>query len=102
MLPALICAIEAIWRSVVAEKPCWRKSFAADSRIKSRDFSDFEAESGAPGACLRLPVPDGGVRDRSSERTDCALFRGRLFEAGEDRRAIVIFQVATRSRLLSL
>src|ERR1700694_500247 len=50
MLPALISAIAAIWRKVVAEYPCRRNNFAAASRIKSRDFSDFEVWATSPGA----------------------------------------------------
>jgi hypothetical protein len=43
LLPASILAVAAMSLNVVAEKPCRRNSFAADSRIRSRDFSDFEA-----------------------------------------------------------
>src|SRR5664279_1278153 len=50
MLPALISAIAAIWRKVVAEYPWRRNSIAAASRIESRDFSDLEIWAISPAA----------------------------------------------------
>ena len=54
MLPALISAIAAIWRNVVAEYPWRRNNFAAASKIESRDFSDFEIWARSPAAFFFL------------------------------------------------
>ena len=54
MLPALISAIAAIWRKVVAEYPWRRNSFAAASKTESRDFSDFEIWAISPACVLVL------------------------------------------------
>ncbi len=76
MLPALIFALAAIWRSVVAEKPWRRNNWAADRRMRSRDRSDFGVA--LSGAVLRLREVEEGfgrrladrLRDRSPERWD--------------------------------
>src|ERR1700719_688204 len=98
MLPALISAMLAIWRSVVAEYPCWRNSFAAASSTDCRDFSDFVASALSPaGFSLAAPGRDAGagLRDRE-EPLACSLLdltgRSRL-ETSKPRRVGFIFKV---------
>src|SRR3954453_690128 len=96
MLPALISAIEAIWRSVVAEKPCRPNSFAAASSIASRDFSDFVVDIDGGALCLRLRRSARklcfNAREGALERTASGLTRRRLAEANDGRCVIFIFR----------
>jgi hypothetical protein len=84
MLPALISAMLAIWRSVVAEYPCWRNSFAAASSTDCRDFSDFDASA------LSAEVFDLPESGRAS---------GIDLRALEALRACLVFDLTGRSRL---
>src|ERR1700722_4233530 len=98
MLPALISAMLAIWRSVVAEYPCWGNSLGAASSTDCRDFSDFVASALSPaGFSLPAPERDSGIdlRTREAPRA-CLLFdltgRSRL-ETSKPRRVGFIFKV---------
>src|ERR1700677_94362 len=98
MLPALISAMPAIWRSVVAEYPCWRNSLAAASSTDCRDFSDFVTTVlSLEGFSLAASERDSGtdLRAREAPRA-CLLFdlmgRSRL-ETSKPRRVEFIFKV---------
>src|SRR5665213_1968052 len=98
MLPALISAMLAIWRNVVAEYPCWRNSLAAASSTDWRDFSDFVA-SALSLAGFSRPAHERDsridLRAREEPRT-CSFFdltgRSRL-ETSKPRRVEFIFKV---------
>src|SRR5580692_5801973 len=96
MLPALISAMPAIWRSVVAEYPCWRNSLAAASSTDCRDFSDFVA-SALSLEGFSLAARDSGTDLRAREEPRACLFfdltgRSRL-ETSKPRRVEFIFKV---------
>src|SRR6185312_947627 len=102
MLPALILAVAAISRKVVAEKPWRRNSLAADLRIRSRDLWDFDTDPRASsGAPLRL----GAWRKARSRWVFVAVRRGlpeldgarRIFFMPWARRPALIQQANTRT-----
>src|ERR1700733_2071025 len=97
MLPALISAMPAIWRSVVAEYPCWRNSLAAASSTDCRDFSDFVTSALSLEGFSFAPERDSGTDLRVREAPGaCLLFdlmgRSRL-ETSKPRRVEFIFKV---------
>src|ERR1035437_909315 len=96
MLPALISAIAAIWRNVVAEYPWRRNSFAAASRIESRDFSDFEIWAVSPAALFFFAGGNSrfnfGARRGVGVRLGLDLTRCWSPETNKDRRVGFMFK----------